>query len=176
MRTRSIASAGIAALAALAITFTRARSFETALIAVLAYATAMVAIEVWGALKSEDSLLKGTLIRIAASVIVLSALAATSLTGPNDGYLLLTINIAVIAYAFFAIEAFKGFRFGFKTREGKDHLVIAIANLIVLVIYLLDIARVYHLGETPAAGIFAAYTAVLAVLWGLRAFDPKQSG
>jgi hypothetical protein len=176
MRNRLIASAIFAALAAVVVIFTRARNFEVALIAVLAFATAQVAIEVLGALKLQDRMLKGTVIRLSASVVALSALFSSTLTGPNDGYRLLTMNVAIIAYAFFAIEGFKAVRAGIKTAAARDHITLGGLNLVVLVVYLLDIMGNYHLGEIPAAGIFAAYAAIVAVLSGLKAFDPKQSG
>ena len=175
LRNRLIASALVAALAAVAIIFTRARNFEVALITVLAFATAQVVIEVIGALKMQDRMLKGTIIRLAASVVALSALFSSSLTGPSDGYRLLTMNVAIIAYAFFAIEAFKAFRVGLRSAAARDHITLGSLNLVVLVVYMLDISGVYELGQIPAAGIFAAYAAIIAVLSGLKAFDPKQA-
>jgi hypothetical protein len=176
VRNRLIASGIVAALAAVAIIFTRARNFEVALIAVLAFATAQVAIEVLGALKLQDRMLKGTIIRLSASVIVLSALFSSSLTGPNDGYRLLVMNVAIVSYGFFAIEAFKVARAGFRSAAARDHITLGGLNLVILVVYVLDILGNYRLGEIPAAGIFAAYAGIVAVLSGLKAFDPKQAG
>ena len=175
VRNRLIASGIVAALAAVGIIFTRARNFEVALIAVLAFATAQVVIEVLGALKLQDRMLKGTIIRLSASVLVLSALFSSSLTGPNDGYRLLVTNVAIVSYGFFAIEAFKVARAGFRSHEARDHITLGGLNLVLLVVYVLDVMGAYQLGEIPAAGIFAAYAAIVAVLSGLKAFDPKQA-
>lgn len=175
MRNRLIASGIVAALASVAIIFTRARNFEVALIAVLAFATAQVVIEVLGALKLQDRMLKGTIIRLSASVLVLSALFSSSLTGPNDGYRLLVTNVAIVSYGFFAIEAFKVARAGFRSHEARDRITLGGLNLVLLVVYVLDVMGAYQLGEIPAAGIFAAYAAIVAVLSGLKAFDPKQA-
>jgi hypothetical protein len=154
MRNRLIASGIVAAIAAVAIIFTRARNFEVALIAVLAFATAQVVIEVLGALKLQDRMLKGTVIRLSASILVLSA---------------------IVAYGFFAIEAFKAVRVGITTPAARDHITLGGLNLVVLAVYVLDVMGNYRLGEIPAAGIFAVYAAIVAVLSGLKAFDPKQA-
>jgi hypothetical protein len=175
MRNRLIASGIVAAIAAVAIIFTRARNFEVALIAVLAFATAQVVIEVLGALKLQDRMLKGTVIRLSASILVLSALFSSSLTGPSDGYRLFVINVAIVSYGFFAIEAFKAVRVGITTPAARDHITLGGLNLVVLAVYVLDVMGSYRLGEIPAAGIFAVYAAFVAVLSGLKAFDPKQA-
>ena len=172
-----IARTTFAALVALAITFTQAHNSVVGLICVLGYATALVVIEIASVLRIEDRLLKGTVIRLAASVIILGGLIGYMFTSENKSYELLTLNVVIACYGFMGIEVFRASRDKFfKTPAGRDHVVVAAVNLAMISVYLLDFAGVYKLGEVPAVGIFGAYTAILAVFWGLKAFDPKQAG
>jgi hypothetical protein len=166
-----------AALVALAITFTQAHNTSVGLICVLGYATCLVAIEIISVVRIDDRLLKGTVIRLAASVIILGGLIGYMFTAQNKSYELLTLNVVIACYGFMGIEVFRASRAKFaKTPTGRDHIVVAAINLAMLAVYLLDFAGVFRLGEIPAVGLFGAYAAILAVFWGLKAFDPKQAG
>lgn len=164
-----------AAIVAIIITFTQAHNAILGLIGVLTFTTVMVAAEIYTAFKSTDRQIRGPIMRIAASVLVLGSLVSYTYVTEQDNYTLLIINIVIASYGFFAIEMYKSVRAGFaKDPEGRDHLTAALLNLVLLVTYLLDFAGVIKLGEIPAVGIYGAYTAMLAVLWGIKAFDPKQ--
>jgi small-conductance mechanosensitive channel len=172
-----IIRAAIAALVAVAITFTQAHNSSVGLICVLGYATAMVAIEIISVVRIDDRMLKGTVIRLAASVIILGSLIGYMFTAQNKSYELLTLNVVIACYGFMGIEVFRAARGKFfKTPEGRDHSIVAGVNLAMLAVYLMDFGGVFTLGEIPAVGIFGAYAAILAVFWGLKAFDPKQAG
>ncbi len=171
-----ITRTAIAAIVALAITFTQAHNSVVGLICVLGYATAMVVIEIVSVLRLEDRMLKGTIIRLAASVIILGGLIGYMFTAENKIYELLTLNVVIACYGFMGIEVFRAARDKFfKTTAGRDHAIVAIINLAMLAIYLMDFGGIFRLGDVPAVGLFGAYTAVLAVFWGLKAFDPKQA-
>lgn len=165
-----------AALVALAITFTQAHDSLLGLFAVLAFTTVLVVVEIIDAIRNADRQLRATVIRIAASILVIGSLASYSYMQEQDGYTLFIINVAIAAYGFAVIEMFRSAKSGLvKTIDGRDHLVVAVIHFSMLVVYLLDFARLIKLGEVPAVGIYGAYTAILAVLWGIKAFDPKQS-
>jgi ABC-type multidrug transport system fused ATPase/permease subunit len=172
-----VVRAAIAAVVAAVITFTQAHNASIGLISVLGYATAMVAIEIISVVRIDDRMLKGTVIRLAASVIILGSLIGYMFTAQNRSYELLTLNVVIACYGFMGIEVFRAARNKFfKTVEGRDHVIVAAINVAMLAVYLMDFAGIYRLGEVPAVGIFGAYAAVLAVFWGLKAFDPKQAG
>jgi hypothetical protein len=165
------------AIVALAITFTQAHNSTVGLICVLAYATALVVIEIISVLRIDDRMLKGTVIRLAASVIILGSLIGYVFAAQNKSYELLTLNVVITCYGLMGIEIFRAARAKFaKTAAGRDHLVVAAVNLSMLAVYLMDFAGIFTLGEVPAVGLFGAYAAILAVFWGLKAFDPKQAG
>jgi hypothetical protein len=52
---------------------------------------------------------------------------------------------------------------------------LAVVHFSLAVLFALDSFGINKLGEVPAVGFFGAYAAIVAVLWGLRAFDPKRS-
>ena len=56
-----------------------------------------------------------------------------------------------------------------------DNIVLAVIHFSLAVLFALDSFGINKLGEVPAVGFFGAYAAIVAVLWGLRAFDPKRS-
>jgi len=172
-----ITRAAIAAIVAIAITFTQAHNASVGLISVLGYATVMVAIEIISVLRIDDRMLKGTVIRLAASVIILGGLIGYMFTAENRSYELLTLNVVIACYGFMGIEVFRAARGKFfKTTEGRDHVIVAAINVAMLAVYLMDFGGIYKLGDVPAVGIFGAYAAILAVFWGLKAFDPKHAG
>lgn len=175
MRNALIIKTLAAAIVALVITFTQAHNALLGLICALSFTTVLVAAEIYTAFKSTDRQIRGPIMRIAASVLVLGSLVSYTYITQNDTYTLLIINIVIASYGFFAIEMYKSVRAGFaKDPEGRDHLTAALLNFVLLVTYLLDFAGIMKLGEIPAVGIYGAYTAMLAVLWGIKAFDPKK--
>lgn len=163
----------MAAAVAIAITFTQAHNAFVGLIAVLAFATGILAAEVWQAFGTDDRQLKGTVIRLAASVVLLSGAVGYSM--PTAPLLtVMSINVLLIGYALFAIEVFRAVRAGWRQPAGRDHLVVATLHLLLTGLFFFNTLGWLTLGEVPAVGFFGAYAAILAVLWGLRAFDPKQ--
>ena len=175
MRKTLILRAGVAAAVAIAITFTQAHNALVGLIAVLAFATGVLAAEVWQAFGTDDRQLKGTVIRFAVGAVFLSGVIGYSTPGAPL-LQVMNFNVLVVGYTLFTIEIFRAIRAGWRTPTGRDHLVVAALNVLLTVLFLISVLNVIELGEVPAVGFFGAYAAILAVLWGLRAFDPKQQG
>jgi hypothetical protein len=175
LRKTLILRAGVAAAVAIAITFTQAHNALVGLIAVLAFATGVLAAEVWQAVASDDRQLKGTVIRFAAGTVLLSGVIGYSMPGAPL-LEVMNVNVLLVGYALFTIEIFRAVRAGWRTPTGRDHLVVAAIHILLTGLFFMNALSVIELGEVPAVGFFGAYTAILAVLWGLRAFDPKQQG
>ena len=171
MRKTLILRAATAAVVAIAITFIQAHNAIVGLITVLAFSTGVLAAEIWEAIAGQDRQVRGTVIRIAAGSVIVSGLVGTS-----DLFLLtvMSMNVVFFGYAFLVIEIFRAVRVGFKSREGRDHVVVASIHFLMTALFVCSLAGFIELGEVPAVGFFGGYAAILAVLWGLRAFDPKQ--
>ncbi len=162
----------IAGLTALAITFIQVHDATVGLIAVLSFATGILAAEVWDALTSGDGMLKGTVLRVAGGMIFL--ISALSYTAPGaDALSVFILNTMLISYGLTAISLFRAYRFGWGSKDGRDHIVLAVFHFALAALFALDSFGVIELGEVPAVGFFGGYAAIVAVLWGLRAFDPK---
>ncbi len=174
MRKTLILRSAVAAAVALAITFTQAHNAFVGLIAVLAFATGILAAEIWEAFGSQDRQLKGTVIRFAAGTVLLSAVIGYSIPGAPL-LTVMSLNVMLMGYGLFAIEVFRAVRAGWREAEGRDHLVVAVLHLLITALFFFSSLNWITLGEVPAVGFFGAYAAILAVLWGLRAFDPKQA-
>lgn len=165
-----------AAVVAVSITFTQAHNALLGLFFVLGFTTILVVLEILDAARDSDRQLRSTVIRIAISILVIGSLVSYGYLQEQDTYTLFVINVAVASYGFAVIEMFRSAKTGFvKTNEGRDHVVISVIHFAMLLVYLLDFSRVIKLGEVPAVGIYGAYAAILAVLWGIKAFDPKPA-
>ncbi len=169
-----ILKAAIAAVTAIAITFIQVHNGLVGLVAVLSFATGILAAEVWDALTSGDSMLKGTVLRVAGGMIFL--IGALSYSSPGaDAFSVFVLDTMLIGYALTAISMFRAYKFGWGSAEGRDNIVLAVIHFSLAVLFALDSFGINKLGEVPAVGFFGAYAAIVAVLWGLRAFDPKRS-
>lgn len=175
MRKSLILRSAVAAAVSIAITFTQAHNGLVGLIAVLAFATGVLAAEVWDAVASTDRQLKGTVIRFAAGTVLLSGVIGYSIPGAPL-LTVMSLNVMLMGYGLFAIELFRAIRAGWRATEGRDHLIVAALHLLITALFFFSSLNWITLGEVPAVGFFGAYAAILAVLWGLRAFDPKQAG
>lgn len=175
MRKTLILRAAVAAAVAIAITFTQAHNAFVGLIAVLAFATGVLAAEVWQAISTDDRQLKGTVIRFAAGTVLLSGVIGYSMPGAPL-LEVMNLNVLLVGYALFTIEIFRAIRSGWREPEGRDHLIVASLHILITGLFFMNALNVIKLGEVPAVGFFGAYAALLAVIWGLRAFDPKQQG
>jgi len=176
LRSFQIARAAVSAALAFAITFTSARNAVVALIAVLAYLTAMVAIEIFDAFKSGDSMLRGTVLRISLSIIALSTLISASFTRNGDELKLTVINLVILGYGFTAISFFKMAKAPKQSRARTDLLIIALLNVFVLAFYGAQLLKWLSVDDVTALGAIAAYGAIQAVLIGISAFDPRTAG
>jgi len=175
LRKTLILRAAVAAAVAIAITFTQAHNAFIGLIAVLAFATGVLAAEVWQAVSTDDRQLKGTVIRFAAGTVLLSGVIGYSMPGAPL-LEVMNLNVLLVGYALFTFEIFRAIRSGWREPEGRDHLIVASLHILITGLFFMNALNVIELGEVPAVGFFGAYAALLAVIWGLRAFDPKQQG
>lgn len=156
---------------AIAITFIQAHNAIVGLIAVLAFSTGVLAAEIWEAVSANDRQVRGTIIRMSAGSVIISGIVGTA---GLDVLTVMSMNVIFFGYAFFAIEVFRAVRAGFKNRDGRDHVVVALIHFLMTALFVCSLMGLIKLGEVPAVGFFGGYAAILAVLWGLRAFDPKQ--
>ena len=163
----------VAAITALTITFMQVHDGTVGLVAALVFATGVFGSEIWDALTSGDSMLKGTVIRVSLGMIFL--MSALSYASPSaDTMSVFVLTTSLIGYGLTAISLFRAYRFGWGSTEGRDQLVLAAFHLALAVLFVLESFSVISMGEVPAVGFFGAYSAIVAVLWGLRAFDPAR--
>lgn len=171
MRKTLVLRAVTAAVVAIAITFIQSHDAIVGLIAVLALSTGVLAAEIWQAIAFDERQVRGTIIRMAASSVVISGLVSTA---GLEVLTVMSMNVIFFGYAFFAIEVLRAVRGGWRTADGRDHLVLAVIHFLMTALYVCNVAGLFQLGEVPAVGFLGAYAGILAVLWGLRAFDPKR--
>jgi hypothetical protein len=171
LRKSLILRAATAAVVSISITFIQAHNALVGLVAVLAFATGIMAAEIWQALSSDDRQVRGTIIRMSAGSIIISGIVGTA---GLDLLTVMSMNVVFFGYAFFAIEVFRAVRAGWRERAGRDHLVVALVHFLMTALFVCNLTSLIVLGEVPAVGFVGGYAAILAVLWGLRAFDPKQ--
>ncbi len=171
MKKTLILRAATAAVVAIAITFIQSHSALVGLVAVLSFATGILAAEIWQALTDEDRRARGSIIRMAAASIFITGIVGTS---GLDLLTVMSMNVVFLGYIFCAIEIVRALKAGWRERAGRDHLVVSAVHFLMTALFVCNLTGLIVLGEVPAVGFFGGYAAILAVLWGLRAFDPKQ--